>query len=450
MGNPVEELRARVPGSIKVKERNRKVLAQEMVSTIKMSAPFFVKSAKGCRVKDVDNNEYIDLAMGFGPLFLGHNPEIVKKAILEAAEDGAHFGLASPYQGDLAELLVEASPSAEKVVFCNSGSEATMYAIRAARAHSKKTKIAQFVGCYHGSHDYVLVRPDRKSGNPDAPGIRSQGAGIPQAVMDTVMMLPYRNKAAFDLIRKNKDELALVMVEPVQSSNPRTDQGEFLKELSQVCKESHVLFLMDEVITGFRLGYGGGQEFFDVRSDLCTYGKTLGGGMPIGAVGGTDEIMGSFNYFAEGSTIFSGGTFSGNPMTMRVGAAVVRYLKANPEIYTKLADETDRLAEAIDSFCKEEDFPVRFYHAQSMCHLIFQTSPVNSAWDLDRSLAAAESEFYTRLHKNGVIIPGIHLFFTSPAHKPEDIDLIIEAFKKTFLEMREAGSFAKPKAAVSS
>ncbi|MBW2060407.1 MAG: aminotransferase class III-fold pyridoxal phosphate-dependent enzyme [Deltaproteobacteria bacterium] len=436
----LKELQAMMPTSHEVAVRNSKVLAQEVVGTINIPYPFYVKKAKGSRVTDVDGNDFIDLTMGFGPILLGHNPDVVVNAIKETADLGSHFGLTNPFQGELAELVVEAAPCGQKVVFCNSGTEATMYAIRAARALTGKNKIGVFVGSYHGAHDYVTVTADKKS-DPNRPELKSMGRGVPKETTDQVFMLPYRHETAFDLIREHKDELALVMIEPVQSSNPRLDQGPFLQKLSAVCKENDVLFMMDEIITGVRLGgFHGAQEFFDVPCDMATYGKAIGGGMPIGAITASANIMEVFNFHGEGTTIFSGGTFNGNPMTSRVGTAVMKYIKAHPEIYPYLTEQSERLASQVNTFLKEEDYPANLMNAQSMFHLIFTKEPIESAWQVSRKTWQTEVLFYNHLHKNGVIVPGIHLFFVSAAHTPDDIDQVIEAFKKSFGEVRAKGA----------
>lgn len=445
MDRILANLRELMPRSHELSERNAHVLAQEVVGTVDMPYPFYVQRAKGSRVVDVDGKEYIDLTMGFGTHLLGHSSDVaVEAAQRTAAEVALQVGLPNPYQGELADLLVEASPTAGAVVFFNSGTEATMFAIRAARAYTKKTKVALFVGSYHGSHDYVVIDANRKT-NPDEPGFVPLGHGIPAETLGQLLLLPYRNENAFDLIRKHADELAVVLIEPVQSSNPRLDVGPFLQELRRVCSECGVLLVMDEVITGFRLGYGGGQEFFGVKGDLATYGKIVGGGMPIGAVVGSQEVMDCFRGKRKGSEIFTGGTFSGNPMSMQVGSAVVRYLKAHPEIYTHLEAESERLASRVNGFVQKEGIRAQLMSAHSMFRLVFTDKPIESAWDPalhrdvlgDPDALGIEHLFYAHLHRNGVIIPGIHLFFLSAAHTPHDVDSVIQAFEKSFLELRE-------------
>ena len=281
-----QELLARMPKSLEAHRRSAEVVASEIVSTVDMPNPFYVERAKGCRLTDVDGNEYVDLTMGFGPHFLGYSPDFVTKAVQEIAPRAMQFGIHTPYQEPLARLIADSSPAVEQLIFCNSGTEASLYAMRAARALTGKDKVAMFDGGYHGAHDGVLNSLRR--GSPlDAPTSFARGSGIPDATAGLTPMLPYRSEIAFDLIRKQKNELAMVMLEPVQSSNPRTDHKDWMHELQAVCRESGVLFMLDEVISGFRLAFGGGQELFDLQPDLAIYGKIIGGGTPIGAVGGS-------------------------------------------------------------------------------------------------------------------------------------------------------------------
>jgi len=430
------QLQKMMPASYEISQKNALMLPSEIVNTVRLQYPFYVQKAKGSRLWDVDGNEYIDLTAGFGPILLGHSPDAVIEAAREQLDRGTDFGLTSPLQGKMAELLIEASPCAEMVHFCNTGTEATMEALRLARAHTGKSRFAIFVGSYHGVHDPALVEADMNS-DPKKPSGRSKfGAlGIPQFIIDNVLILPYRDDAAFDLIRKHKDDLALVMIEPVQSSNPRTDVGPFLQELREVCRECGVLFMLDEVITGMRLGsMGGAQSFFGVTPDLVTYGKIIGGGMPVGAVAGPAHIMNSFK------VIFAGGTFSGNPLTMTAGAAILGYLKEHPEIYPRLAEQSDRLAKEIGHFLKDENMEAQLMNAQSIFSFQFTRKTIESAWDTKKLESSfPPSLFYAILHKNGVTIPGLHLFFTTASHTAEDIDRVIEAMKKSFLELRDYG-----------
>lgn len=431
---------AKTAKSAEVHARGTDVMAMEVVPTVEMPHPIYIESAEGPRMTDVDGNSYIDLTMGFGPHVLGHRPKVVEQAIAAQTKRGWHFGIHNPLQEPLGRMLIEAGPCVDRVVFCNSGTEATMYAMRLARAFTAKDKVALFDGAYHGAHDYALVKADPESPR-SAPTGRVLGRGVPGVAAEQMIVLPYRDAAAFDLIREHRHELALVMIEPVQSSNPRLDTRDFLHELAEVCRDNGVLFLLDEVITGFRLAFGGGQEYFGLAPDLATYGKAIGGGLPIGAVGGRADIMQLFQGrgFDQSRGIFSGGTFSGNPLTMAAGTATVGHLRQHPEIYPYLMEQGDRFRNAINDFCREHQIPAQVMNAGSMFHLRFQGGSIESSRDFREDNAVAEREFYLHLLNRGVIVPGIHLAFFSAAHTPEDVDTVIDAFKQSFQDVRENG-----------
>jgi glutamate-1-semialdehyde 2,1-aminomutase len=423
-----------------VARRGQVALAQEVVQTVDLPHPIYIDSADGPYLTDLDGNRYIDLTGGFGPNVLGNKPEAVEKALASQIEKGWHYGIPGDGQADLAELIKESSPAVDEVMFCNSGSEATMFAFRAARAFTGKRVIALFDGSYHGIHDYALVRADLKSERSNPSSI-TLGAGIPEEVSrDLMLMLPYRDKNAYELIRKYKDDLALVVIEPVQSSNPRLDNQDFLNGLRDVCTECEVLLMFDEVITGFRIEYGGCQEYYNINPDLITYGKAAGGGLPIGVVAGSKLVMNTFSGAEDTPAIFAGGTFSGNPLTMAAGFGALEYLKDNKdEIYPYLHSQGNRMAEEINQFCRSSNIPVQMMNAGSMLHLIFGGETIDSSRDIDHSQYKLEKEFYLHLLGHNVIVPGIHLAFISFAHKPDVIDEVIEAFKRTFEDLREDG-----------
>ena len=423
-----------------VSRRGQVALAQEVVQTVDLPHPIYIDSADGPYLTDLDGNRYIDLTGGFGPNVLGNKPEVVEKALSSQIKKGWHYGIPGDGQADLAELIKESSPAVDEVMFCNSGSEATMFAFRAARAFTGKRVVALFDGSYHGIHDYALVRADLKSERSNPSSI-TLGAGIPEEVSrDLMLMLPYRDKNAYELIRKYKDDLALVVIEPVQSSNPRLDNQDFLNGLRDVCTECEVLLMFDEVITGFRIEYGGCQEYYNINPDLITYGKAVGGGLPIGVVAGSKNVMNTFSGAEDTPAIFAGGTFSGNPLTMAAGFGALEYLKENKdEIYPYLHSQGNRIAKELNEFCRASNIPVQMMNAGSMLHLIFGGETIDSSRDIDHSQYKLEKEFYLHLLGHNVIVPGIHLAFISFAHKPEVIDEVIEAFKRTFEDLREDG-----------
>tara|TARA_B100001287_G_scaffold39488_1_gene28619 strand:- start:548 stop:1921 length:1374 start_codon:yes stop_codon:yes gene_type:complete len=426
----------------KVAERGHEVLAQEVVQTVDLPHQIYIGSAEGAYLTDLDGNEYIDLTAGFGPNILGNRPAPVEAALSAQLKRGWHYGIPNDGQANLAELIKDSSPAVDEVMFCNSGSEATMFAFRAARAFTGKRVIALFDGSYHGIHDYALIRADMKS-ERSTPTSITLGAGIPDEIsQDLMMMLPYRDSNCFELIRKYKDYLAMVVIEPVQSSNPRLDNQEFLDGLRKVCSECDVLLMFDEVITGFRIEYGGCQEYYNIQPDLVTYGKAAGGGMPIGIVAGSKRVMNTFSGTDDTPAIFAGGTFSGNPLTMAGGIGVLEYLRENKEtIYPYLHDQGDRLSKELNDYCTSNKIPARMMNAGSMMHLIFGDESIDSSRDIDRSHYKLEREFYLHLLGHDVIVPGIHLAFISYAHTPEIIDKVIAAFKNTFEDLREDGYF---------
>ena len=247
----------RTPKSGEAARRGHPSLAQEVVQTVDMPHQIYIESAEGPYLTDLDGNQYIDLTCGFGPNVVGNRAQPVEEALASQIKKGWHFGIPGAEQARLAELIKESSPAVDEVMFCNSGSEATMFAFRAARALTGKRVVALFDGSYHGIHDYALVKASNKSDRSE-PTSSTLGAGIPEEISkDLMMMLPYRDENAYELIRKHKDDLALVVIEPVQSSNPRLDNQQFLDGLRAVCTECDVLLMFDEVITGFRIEYGG-------------------------------------------------------------------------------------------------------------------------------------------------------------------------------------------------
>ena len=435
-----EKLISRTGKSGEMSNRAHPSLAQEVVQTVEMPHQIYIDSAEGPYLTDLDGNSYIDLTGGFGPNVLGNKAKVVENALASQVKKGWHYGIPGAEQTELAELIKDSSSGVDEVMFCNSGSEATMFAFRAARAFTGKRVVALFDGSYHGIHDYALVKAHQKSDRSEPTSV-TLGAGIPEEISrDLMMMLPYRDTKAYELIRKHKDDLALVVIEPVQSSNPRLDNQEFLDGLRDVCSECEVLLMFDEVITGFRIEYGGCQQYYNIHPDLVTYGKAAGGGMPIGVVAGSKAVMNTFSGADDTPTIFAGGTFNGNPLTMAGGIAALNYLKENKEeIYPYLHEQGNRIASEINDFCKSNNIPVQMMNAGSMMHLIFSGETINSSRDIDHSLYKLEKEFYLHLLGHNVIVPGIHLAFISFAHKPDVIDQVIDAFKKTFEDLREDG-----------
>ena len=436
------ELEAKTQRSQQISSDRSEILNSGLAANLEMPHAIFIDRGEGAYVYDADDNQYIDTSVGFGLHMLGHVHPVVEQAIQSRSKKGWMFGLHSVSQMRLANLLHEASPCAERVVFCNTGSEATMYAFRAARGFSGKDKIAFFDGFYHGAHDYGM-RLTNPNSPIDEPTSLPMGHGIPQALDDLTLMLPYRNAAAFDLIRKYKDDLAMVFIEGVQSSNPQNDCGEFLRELQQVCVETDVLFGIDEVITGFRVAYGGAQERYGVCPDIATYGKVLGGGLPVGAVTGRADLMEVFSGLAADRGIFSGGTFSGNPLTMEAGTAAVEFLRTHPEIYVELERNGSKLACAVNDHCQQQQIPAQMKHVGSMFHMFFQNENINSMRDVRGHNLSAEKGFYLHCLNNGVLVPGTQRAFLSAAHSDKEVARLIEVFTGALSDVYAEGLFSR-------
>ena len=435
-----EELLAKTRASQQISEDRAELLNSGLAANLEMPHPIFIESGAGPYVFDADGNRYIDTSVGFGLHMLGHVHPEIEAAIQGRTGKGWMFGIHSTSQMKLAHLLREGSPCAERVVFCNTGSEATMYAFRAARGYSGRDKIALFDGFYHGAHDYGMWATNPNSPH-DAPEAVPMGHGIPAALSDLVLLLPYRHRAAFDLIRRHKDELALVFVEGVQSSNPQPEVGPFLQELAEVCRQCDVLFGIDEVITGFRVAWGGAQARFDVRPDIATYGKVVGGGLPVGAITGREDLMNVFTGLAAERGIFSGGTFSGNPLTMEAGAAALTHLRDHPEIYEHLEAHAGRMAQAVNAFCAGNAIPAQMKHVGSMFHMFFQAGEIRSMRDVSAKNTAAQKAFYLHCLNEGVLVPGTQRAFLSAAHEAEHIDALIDVFTGALAAVNAEGLF---------
>lgn len=449
-GEIEQNFASRMKKSYEAYLRAKKVIPAGVMSRARLFLPypFYVRAGKGSKVIDLDGNEIIDCAMGYGPLILGHAHPVVIEAIREAVGRGTQFGIPHEEEYRLAHLMVETVPSLDKVSFCNSGTEAIYQAIRIVRAVTRKKKIAKFEGGYHGGTNEVLAnfKYDReKGGPPESPNTVPSSIGIPPEAQANLIILPYNHEAAFDIIERHKDDLAVVLVEVIQGMGGNIiGRRDFIQKLRKVTKELDIVLLVDEIITGYRLGLGGGQDYYGIEADIATYGKIVGGGLPIGAVGGKDWIMKAIAYTGDQAIdakekAFYGGTFNGNLLTMVAGAATLRYLADHPELYTELDRLGNRLREEVNRFCREEGLPVQMTGVGSMFCTHFTEKKIESVRDLvDENMKAAKA-FYPHLLQEGVFIPNIHMGFLSAAHTEEDVDRIIEAHCNALKAVRERG-----------
>jgi glutamate-1-semialdehyde 2,1-aminomutase len=389
--------------------------------------PFLVRG-EGAYVWDADGNRYIDYVGSWGPLILGHaSPEVVE-AIVAAARNGTSFGASTPAEAELAALVAEAFPAVEKVRFVSSGTEATMSAIRLARAYTGRKFLVKFEGCYHGHSDALLVKAGSGVATLGIPG----SAGVPEEFVEFTLALPYNDLGAVERAFANfKDRIACVIVEPVVGNMgcvPPRDG--YLEGLRAITQREGALLILDEVMTGFRVAFGGASELYGVKADLVTLGKIIGGGLPVGAYGGTAKIM---DMIAPLGPVYQAGTLSGNPLAMAAGIAVLDQLKANRErIYKQLDEYSAKLVAGVLQAAKEADVPMTANRVGSMFTFFFTDKQV-SDWESASSCDTARfGRFHNAMLNDGVWLPPsqFEAAFLSVAHTPLDIDDTIAAARE--------------------
>lgn len=445
-----EELRARRPRSEALYEAACRVIPSGTVSRARLQPPFpfFAARGRGARLIDVDGNEYIDCTLGFGSQLLGHAHPIVAEAIQRSADDGVSFGTPHAREAELARLLVDMIPCASRVTFCNSGSEATLNAIRIARAVTGKPAIAKFEGGYHGWYDAVLgsIVYDADAAGPAAePRFVGHSIGVPDENLVHTVVLPFNHDAAFDIIRRERQRLAVVLVEGIQGAGGAIPaEPSFLRGLREVCTDCGVLLLVDEIITGFRLAAGGAQEFFGVTADIATYSKVVGAGLPLGIIAGGDEVMGVLGSTGDAARdrcerVYYGGTFNGNLQAMAVGIAVLGYLREHPDLYAAINARGQAVRDGIGEAAREGGYPVTVLGGGSLFMARFVDGPVRSHRDLAGERSAAYRELFPRLLRRGVFLPNAHFGLLSAAHTDADVAAVVAAHREVFAELRAGG-----------
>ena len=441
------EIMAKSPKSLAAWQNNRTVMPAGVGSLFRLADPFpmVIKRAKGARVWDVDDHEYIDFMLGFSTMILGNTPDEVQEAIREALPSGTSYGQCHEHEYEFARLFCDMVPGVDKVTFCNSGTEATMYACRLARASTGRSLMAKFEGGYHGTHDLLAVSLGRLSAAPEVAGPIEDPKAIPEspglaegAWKDTIV-LPYNHPAAFDKIRRHASQLAGVIIEPVQgAAGTIPADREFVSELRRVTHEIGAFLIFDEVITGFRLAPGGGQEYYGVLPDVSTFGKVAGGGLPFGAVGGTTEAMRLMEYDTEPGSILVAGTFNGNPLVTAAGTAVLKRLSSEPQLYTRLNNMGERFRTEINQFAQDADYPAVATGVGSMFWMHATRGPVKSVRDAHKGDRYASPGLRLLYRKNGLHISPHHGFM-STAHTDDDITRLIEVHKASMVELRAQG-----------
>jgi glutamate-1-semialdehyde 2,1-aminomutase len=394
---------------------------------VECEAPFILRG-QGARTWDADGNEYLDYVGSWGPLILGHAEAGVLDAILGAAGNGTSFGASTPSEADLAELIVEAFPTVQKVRFVSSGTEATMSAIRLARAFTKRKYIIKFEGCYHGHADALLVKAGSGVATLGIPG----SAGVLEEVSQFTIALPFNDTEVLEqAFSKYRHQIACVIVEPVVGNMGCVPaSGGYLANLRTITQRENTVLIFDEVMTGFRVAYGGAQELYGIKPDLTTFGKIIGGGLPVGGYGGTDEIM---SLVAPLGPMYQAGTLSGNPLAMAAGIAQVKHLREKKnEIYPRLESLSAKLVEGVAARAKEAGVTLCFNRVGSMFTWFFTEGPVTD-WDsASKSDIVAFGRFFRSMLDAGIYLPPsqFEAAFLSAAHTEDDVQRTIEASRK--------------------
>ena len=391
--------------------------------------PLFIVRGQGSHIWDADGNEYVDYIGSWGPMILGHAAPAVLEAVIEVARKGTSFGASTPAEADLAELVISAFPHMQKVRFVSSGTEATMSAIRLARGYTKRKYIVKFEGCYHGHSDALLVKAGSGVATLGIPG----SAGVPEEFTQFTLALPYNDICALDqAFEKFKHQIACVIVEPVVGNMGCVPPARgYLEALRAMTAHAKALLIFDEVMTGFRLAYGGAQELYGIQPDLTTMGKIIGGGLPVGAYGGPSEIM---DLVAPLGPVYQAGTLSGNPVAMAAGYATLSYLHGHKDLYSKLDKVTAEVVAGVAAAAKDAGVTMCHNHVGSMFTWFFAAGPVTDWTSAEKSDTKAFGRFFRAMLENGIYLPPsqYEAAFLGAAHSEQDVQQTIAAAKQAF------------------
>lgn len=411
-------------------ERAKKVLPGGVNSPVRAFEPypFFVESASGSKMVDADGKTYVDYCMAYGALLLGHAYPEIMEAVKAQLPKGTLYGAPTEREVEFAEAIRSASPCMEMLRLVNSGTEATMHAVRAARGYTNRKKIIKFDGCFHGSHDNVLVKAGSGAATFGAPN----SLGIPEDTTKNTIVLPYNDVEALEKTFKAEgNDIAAVIIEPVLANvGLILPQKNYLQSLRKITAKNGTVLIFDEIITGFRLSLGGAQEYFDIKPDMATLGKVLGGGLPLAAFGGKKEIMENISPVGK---VYQAGTFSGNPVSATAGMTIINYLAKNKmQIYPQLEKYASELKKALTDISAGYKLPAQVYSIASLYQIFFTNENVVDYACAKHSDAAMFNAYFQTLLKEGVFIPPsqYETCFLSNAHTPDDLKFTINAFDK--------------------
>lgn len=388
--------------------------------------PVFMKSAKGAYLTDEDNRTYIDYINSWGPAILGHTHPEVLEALKLQAEKGFSFGTPTELETEIAKLIVENVPNIDQIRMVSSGTEACMSAIRLARGYTGRDKIIKFEGCYHGHSDSFLIQAGSGAatfGNPNSPGVT-------QGTAKDTLLAEYNNfEQVEELFRLNPGQIAAIIVEPIAGNmGCILPENHFLQNLRKICDENGAILILDEVMTGFRLAFGGAQEALGIKADLVTFGKVIGGGLPVGAFAGRNEIM---NYLSPRGDVYQAGTLSGNPLAMRAGLKTLQLIQQDPDFYTKINKTAETLDFEMSKILNEKGIQHRINRKGSMMSLFFNATSVSNFSEVKNSNISLFNNFFHQLLDQGIYLPpsGYETWFVSAAIGDKEIDKTLEAVR---------------------
>ncbi|WP_319408706.1 glutamate-1-semialdehyde 2,1-aminomutase [uncultured Desulfosarcina sp.] len=393
--------------------------------------PLFIDHADGCRLFDADGNAYIDYIGSWGPMILGHRHPVVIEAILSALEKGTSFGAPTELEIELAELIVEAVSSVDMVRMVNSGTEATMSAIRLARGYTGRDKIIKFDGCYHGHADSLLVEAGSGVATLQIPG----SSGVPAAFVEHTLSLPYNDIDTVKKVMAEKgDQVACIIVEPVAGNMGLVlPDDQFLETLREKTEKYGAILIFDEVMTGFRVAFGGAQERYGITPDLTCFGKIIGGGLPVGAYGGRSDVM---QHIAPMGSVYQAGTLSGNPLAMAAGIATLKQLKT-PGFYESLNAQGEKLIAGLTSFAEKAHIPISCARSGAMLGMFFTDQPVKNFADAKTSNLQRFASYFKGMLENGIYLAPsqFEAFFLSAAHDDEAVEQTLSAAETVFANL---------------
>ena len=395
-------------------------------------APRFIARADGAYEYDEDGRKYIDYVCSWGPMILGHNHPVIREAVEKAVKDGLSFGAPTRREVEIAELMVDLVPNIQEVRMVNSGTEAVMSAIRLARGVTGRDKILKFHGCYHGHSDCLLV----SAGSSALAGGHPSSAGVPVDIVKHTLTAQYNDLSGVEaLFAEYPDQIACVIVEPVAANmGVVTPKEGFLQGLRKLCDQYGALLIFDEVITGFRLCLGGAQAYYGVKADLTTFGKIIGGGMPVGAYCGSREVM---EQVAPCGPVYQAGTLSGNPVAMAAGLAQLTYLRDHPEVYTDIGEKGKWLAEAMRAAAKRHNVPVTVNQVESLLSPFFTAQAVEDLPGAQTSDLSRYAAYFAGMLQRGVALAPAQFeaMFVSAAHTRENLEVTAQAADEVFASL---------------